>query len=378
MTSTQQSTVIAIFPDTSVAQAAARDLLSIGISRENMYIEAGRAGNADASRSGTSLVDEPGTDMPAHHGGVSGWFKSLFGGGDDADRSRYEDAVRGGNVLLSIHAREDQVDDIADILERHSPIDVHESAATAGESITSGAPVAEDRATERTKATRATENAAPAGAIPVVEEELQVGKRRVLRGGVRVYSRVVERPVEESINLSEDHVRVERRPTDRPVTDADLRSGQGNVVEVQEFAEEPVVAKNARVVEEVRIGKETTQRTENIQDSVRHTEVDVQQIPAERGTGAGDLAYDDTDFRNDFQSRYGSSGDTYETYAPAYRYGYEMASDPRYKGRSYDEIESQLKSDYSNRYPNSTWEKIKDSVRYGWNKVTGRAKAASR
>src|SRR5947209_7449648 len=98
--------------------------------------------------------------------------------------------------------------------------------------------------------------------IPVVEEAIQVGKRRVLRGGVRVYSRITEQPVEESIGLREERVRVDRQRVDRPVTQADLAAGREQVIEVEEFAEEPVVSKQARVVEEVRVGKEVSQKTE--------------------------------------------------------------------------------------------------------------------
>ncbi len=85
----------------------------------------------------------------------------------------------------------------------------------------------------------------------------------------------------------------------------------------------------------------------------------------------------DEDFRRDFTSRYGSSGVSYDTYAPAYLYGYEMASDPRYQGRDFSQVENELRSDYGRRYPNSTWEKMKDSIRYGWNKVTGKSSSAS-
>jgi uncharacterized protein (TIGR02271 family) len=366
MTQAQQSTIIAIFSDASAAQAAARDLLSIGISRENMYLESGRADmQSGAATSDPSQTDDGlGTSMPAHQGGVGGWFKSLFGGEDEDTGTRYQQAVGRGNVILSVHAREDQYEQIADVLERHHPIDIDEETQTTG---ARGAVRADANATANT-----------GSAIPVVEEALQVGKRRVLRGGVRVYSRVVERPVEESINLTEDHVRVDRRAADRPATEADFRSGKDGAIEMQEFAEEAVVGKTARVVEEVRVGKETTQRTENIRDSVRRTEVDVEPIAAGQGTRQAGTDYDDTDFRNDFQTRYGASGGNYDTYAPAYRYGYQMASDPRYHGRSYDDVESQLRSDYTGRYPESTWEKMKDSVRYGWDKVTGRARAASR
>src|SRR5207302_151340 len=76
-------------------------------------------------------------------------------------------------------------------------------------------------------------------AIPVVKEEIQIGKRQVLRGGVRVYSRVIEEPVEESVRLREERVRVERQPVNRSATGGDLSAGQEQVIEVQEFAEEP-------------------------------------------------------------------------------------------------------------------------------------------
>ena len=55
--------------------------------------------------------------------------------------------------------------------------------------------------------------------IPVVKEELQVGKRAVQRGAVRVYSRLMQQPVEEKISLREEHVNVDRvRPIGLPRT----------------------------------------------------------------------------------------------------------------------------------------------------------------
>jgi uncharacterized protein (TIGR02271 family) len=112
--------------------------------------------------------------------------------------------------------------------------------------------------------------------IPVVEEELKVGKRQVEGGGVRVKTNVTETPVEEQVNLREEHVRVERRPVDRPATAADMNEAQhGRTLEVREKSEEAVVSKDARVVEEVVVGKEATERTETVRDTVRKTDVDV-------------------------------------------------------------------------------------------------------
>ena len=117
--------------------------------------------------------------------------------------------------------------------------------------------------------------------IPIVEEELVVGKREVNRGGVRVYRRMVEIPVEESIQLREEHVTVERRPVDRAVTEQDLAFQGGHTIELTETAEEAVVGKSAYVVEEVHIGKQASERTERIHDTVRRTEVQLEEIVPE-------------------------------------------------------------------------------------------------
>jgi hypothetical protein len=62
----------------------------------------------------------------------------------------------------------------------------------------------------------------------------------------------------------------------------------------------------------------------------------------------------------------------YETYRPGYEYGYRMANDARYRGKSWADVEPQLRSDYSRQYPDSTWENIKNAVRHSWEKVTRR------
>jgi uncharacterized protein (TIGR02271 family) len=115
-------------------------------------------------------------------------------------------------------------------------------------------------------------------AIPVVEDEVAIGKREVERGGVRVRTEVQERPVEEQVRLREEHVTVDRRPVDRPASQADInRAQQGGTFEVREKSEEAVVQKNPRVVEEVVVGKEATQRTETVRETARKTDVHVEQ-----------------------------------------------------------------------------------------------------
>jgi uncharacterized protein (TIGR02271 family) len=111
--------------------------------------------------------------------------------------------------------------------------------------------------------------------IPVVREELEIGKREVEHGGIRLRRRIVERPVEETVNLREENVNVERTPVDRPASEADLRE---DTIEMRERGEVPVVNKEARVVEEISLNKEVTERDETIRDTVRDTEVDIDNL----------------------------------------------------------------------------------------------------
>lgn len=113
------------------------------------------------------------------------------------------------------------------------------------------------------------------GVVPIVEERLRVGKRDTSHGRVRVRSYVVEEPVRESVTLAEERVDIERRPVDRAVTAGD-DAFQQRTIEAEEFREEAVVSKEARVVEEIELRKTRDSRNETIEDTVRRTEVEVE------------------------------------------------------------------------------------------------------
>ena len=118
-------------------------------------------------------------------------------------------------------------------------------------------------------------------AIALVQEELRVGKREVDRGSVRVRSYLVETPVEEQVRLRDETVHVERRPVQRELRAGDMAAFQEKTIELTETDEEAVVAKTARVTEEVVVRKDVTEHAETIRDTVRHTEVEVE----DTGTG---------------------------------------------------------------------------------------------
>ena len=195
---------------------------------------------------------------------MKNFFHSLTSD-ENREEEYYTRGVSAGGALLAVTVDDEQVESVASLLEAQGAQDVTEEGAT----------------DTRQVATAKSGAATTGESIPVVEEELQVGKRQVLRGGVHVYSRVVETPVEEKVQLREERVRVERAAVNRPVSAAELDAFKEGTIELTETGEEVVVAKQARVVEEVTIGKDVSERTQTIKDSVRHTEVDVEELPGE-------------------------------------------------------------------------------------------------
>ena len=116
--------------------------------------------------------------------------------------------------------------------------------------------------------------------LPVIEEQMVIGKRAVEKGGVNVRTTMTEKPVEETVNLREENVTVERHKVDRPVDGATDAFQEGSF-DVTTKAEVPVVSKEARVVEEVVIDKQMTERTETVSDTVKRTDVEVDEINTE-------------------------------------------------------------------------------------------------
>jgi len=77
------------------------------------------------------------------------------------------------------------------------------------------------------------------------------------------------------------------------------------------------------------------------------------------------------DFRREHDRTYAGQNASFDDYAPAYRHGYESAQSDTYRGRSWEDVEPNLRSDWERRNPGSTWERMKDAVRRGWDRLTG-------
>ena len=206
----------------------------------------------------------------------------------EADRYAYAEGMRRGAVLLNATVDESQVSQASATLEQAGALDLDAQEASWRQSGWTGydaashstvrpaAPVAAGRA----------DDAIADNTIKVMEERLVVGKREVERGGVRVRSYVVERPVEAQVTLHEERVTLERHPVDRPATAADASAFASKTLEAHATREEAVVSKDVRIVEEIGLKKEAADRVETVRDSVRKTEVDVEDTATTARTAA--------------------------------------------------------------------------------------------
>ncbi len=276
--SVQSRTITAFFDTKGAAQQAVSDIEASGVSRHEITMVEGRS-TAD----GTAPVP-----VPEQEGFLQS-LKDMFM--PEEDRYSYEEGLRRGGYLVSIEAEHGDADRLLDILDRDGAVDMDGRETTWRSEGWKGyqGPVAGGMTSAASLGMTAPQVAADASAadreemIPIYEERLNVGKREVSHGRLRVRSYVVEKAVDEQVSLRTEIVQVDRRPVDRVVALGDDPFRE-RTIELEEFAEEAVVSKEARVVEEISLRKEAHDRIETIHDTVRHTEVEIDDRRVAAGT----------------------------------------------------------------------------------------------
>ena len=119
--------------------------------------------------------------------------------------------------------------------------------------------------------------------IPIIEERLEVGKRPVETGKVRIRTRVEEEPVKKTVEVRDEKIDVDRRPVDERIGAKEAGAMfKDQDIELTERGEKVVAGKEAKVKEELVVNKQTGSHKETVRDTVRHTEVDVDRDPGKR------------------------------------------------------------------------------------------------
>jgi uncharacterized protein (TIGR02271 family) len=268
-----QQTITAFFDKRSDATQAIEQLVTAGIPRNSIQLMPESETSSPSASTGSQY------DVKRDEKGFWDSLADFFM--PEEDRYTYAEALNRGDIMVSATVDESYAARAEDILEEQGTVNINEREATwrkegwKGYTATT-APVAPAHK--------------PIGGdetIPVVEEQMKIGKRQVQGGRVKVRSYVVETPVSEQVKLRTESVQVERRPVDRAVAAAEEMFRE-RTIDAQATSEEAVVSKTARVTGEVLVKKTVEQRNETVSGTVRSTKVDVEDGQASLNTAKTD------------------------------------------------------------------------------------------
>lgn len=389
-------TVVGMFTDVGEAQRTFEELSRLGFGPRDISVVTRSIEAAGNERFRLSAIDAPDAGRISASGpiaaalgrrqaGLAGTLREA--GVSTALAEHYATAVRQGATLESVVVEDRDADRVVEIMKRHAaqfgagdrvddrqpsergtgamPAVAAGAVGTAGATGAIGAAKAAVSATvERAKEAVAeklgrdeptrTRSIDEDQYIPVMREELKVGKRGVERGAVHVDVRIIERPVSEHITLREEHIDIERRPADRAPR-ADEALFRGGQLDITESGEEAIVSKEVRVVEEIRLHKVVTEHDEVISDKLRSTDVNIDELAGERKA-----------YRAHFDAL--GTKTSFEDDLPAYELGRSLRGS---SNQRWEEIEATARQHWEAKRP-GTWERYRDGIRYAWSRARAR------
>jgi uncharacterized protein (TIGR02271 family) len=256
--------VVTLFDTAEHARAASQNLQHAGFSQNDISVVSG----SELPKGGSALR-EPGL-----------WHRIFGNDIDQHEATVYAKAVESGGVVLSLRAANEDVPKAMGILNQHNLVDVADRAVDTGViSKESAATIATPAAAAALPARPVTQDLGKDQVIRLAEEHLEVGKKLVEQGTTRIRRFVTEKPVDAEVTLHEEHAEVVRRAITDPNYIQDI-DWSDTSVEVLETAEEAVISKSARVVEEVAVGKTGSDHVQTVHDTVRRQQVEVERIAA--------------------------------------------------------------------------------------------------
>ncbi|MEZ3498355.1 YsnF/AvaK domain-containing protein [Pantoea sp. KPR_PJ] len=264
--------IVTMFSTLAQAEGAKRSLFKAGFAEHDIDVI-----------SGERLKSE------GHEARHPGFWQRLFGNTLDEEQSGvYEDAIKSGSVVLTLRAEEEKLPRAYSIIDAHDTGEVpagHGLAQDDGYTVSSaytvdevnrddGVSTVNESGLTQPVRTSLTGDESEEEVLRLAEERLEVGKRLVSEGTTRVRRYTVTDQVSENVSLHEQHADIFRRSAHSPAATDDV-DWEEKTIEVAETHEQPVINKTAHIKEEVVVRKDQSDRVENVTDSVRRQEVDI-------------------------------------------------------------------------------------------------------
>ncbi len=355
-----QHTLIAVFDNRADADRAQDDLLLAGFKRDCVKISTSDPTGMTDSLTGASAAGATTAESEPRHEGLGAsikhFFADIFGTDNSEHAQRYSDAVsRGHHVLTVVTESEPEVERAADVVERHGPVDIDEKHAQ-----WSGAGQISHPETMR------------AGGAGGLQQTSPAARQSGYPGSVQHSEDFLKHENEpglfaqQSLNDDVPMGNTYQEPMSREGESLQGSSLEGSAMQ----APGSTGSMYSTSLQGSRIG-EGMQR--DLGGSARSgVRVFSRELDSAASTEPSLLA-DDEYYRRDWSSRYAGAG-RYEDYQPAYSYGAEMARNPQYRDRNWNDVESDLRDTWERRHPDqSSWDKFKAAIRHGWDRMTGHA-----
>ena len=377
--------VIALYENVDQAKSTVKELKDADISRSNIdFIK-----NADEDHQGffKGLFSDTDSDQAEAKKSLKKLQKI---GIQPREAERYAAGVRDGCSLIIVHSDDRaKIERARQIMDRYALSNVGDRYGSEPRSTLKGSQAGAGSTASSSTSSASTDtgkvgagaatgsevgltDAGPSGGaskkLQAAEEELKVGKREVETGGVRAFTRVTETPVEETVNLRDEKVDVQRHKVDRPVSEGDHIFEEESVA-FTERHEEAVVSKETHVTEEVVINQEVEEHPETIRETLRSQEIDIETLS--EGGNTGRFSQFKGDFDRHYAANYAGSGHSKEEYELGYRYGMALAEHGNHRNRTWDDVEPHARKGWETRNQ-GTWNDFRDSIRYGWDRIRGK------
>ena len=313
-------TLAAVFETRAEANRAKDELIHSGYDRDTITV------SDSGSVAGTPRINDDESILDS----IKHMFSNLLGR-EHADRHVYAEALNRGHVVLTIQTNSmEAADRAADIVEEFSPIDIDERETMWRASGWTGAEVLRSSGAGMAQGSLGTQQSAPE------------------QHGIL--------PREKAVDFA--------RSEQGLLTPGSLQRGEASIPSLVEAAT-PISAQSTVQRSGMRIYPRDTSTTASAAATTGAPNQDSLDIL--RGDESGD---DAGYFRSHWEKTFSYTGNTYQEYDPAYRYGESMAGNPGYKDKPWENAEPELRGDWESKNPQSSWDKFKDAVREGWDRVT--------
>jgi hypothetical protein len=345
-----QHTLVAVFDNRNDAQQAMDELLASSFTSTNVRL---------AQSDTTSAISDTAAAAPTHDddsfaASVRNFFSDIFGSDDSVHTQRYASAVTNGQYVLTVGpVSEPDVERAADIVERFGPIDIDEESSSA-EFGYAGASASGTLGTDQIMRRESTMlQGGQSQSLSFQNDDRAPFQQGNLNDPVPMGGTYQE-PMESGQRMSASTAGMSMQDgTQQGALQRDDSTGVGGLAPTE--LKRPGVRVFARDAGD--LGNSGIRTSGGI---------------GSLGADAAQQRDNDTAFRSHWSSNYAADSGNYDEYAPAYGYGSQLASDDKYRGRSWDDAESDIRSDWESRNAGttSTWDKMKAAVRHGWERMT--------